>query len=447
MTRFRPLLPALLLSACATEPALVADIPARSDLPPRILVTGAEPGAEVRLTVVRPSDWDRTKLMRSVTTYRADERRRVDTAEAAPVAGGFDRADPYGLFWTQAPQDEAPAAGTTPSDAVILADLDADGADDLRTEAILPFGHRTTVEDAFDPAFPGAFMMRPQGTEGERLPVVVALGGSGGGDGAARFMAPRLAALGYAVLGLPYYSPAWFGRDAQFPELPRDFVDLPVDYVETAIAALRQRDDVDPDRVALHGVSKGGELVLLAASLIPDDSPGGGYCAVAAIVPSDVVWEGWGDSADDELGSSGFSWRGEALPFVPYKDIGRAFASRGQEDAVPLRVPHDEGRAENPGRTEAAMIELQAIGEPIYALGGDADMTWDSGGMTRRIAERRGALPTVALAYEDADHGLSGTAYRRATPGTAAARAEAWPKLAAFLEEHMSEAGCEGARG
>ena len=163
-------------------------------------------------------------------------------------------------------------------------------------------------------------------------------------------------------------------------------------------------------------------------------------------MPSDVVWEGWGDSADDENGSSGFSWRGEALPFVPYKDVQRAFQSRGQPDAVPLRVPHDEGREENPERTLAAMIDLQAIGEPVYALGGDADMVWDSGGMTRKIAERRGELPTVALAYEDANHGLSGTAFRRATAGTAAARLDAWPKLVAFLDEHMSETACAGAR-
>lgn len=440
--RFPLLTLTMLSAACATEPSLVAEAPDRSDAPVRILVRGAEPGAPVRLTVERPYDWDRARMLRSVTTYRADGRGEIDTLTDAAEGG---RGGPYAVFQTQEPADEVPPDGATPSDVRVLADLDGDGADDLEAEMVLALGHRTTVETALGPDFPGAFLTRPEGTEGSRLPVIVALGGSGGGDGAVRYAAPRLATLGYAVLGLPYHSPAYYGREPQFPGLPGSFVNLPVDYVEGAVAAVRERDDVDPNRVALYGVSKGGELVLLAASLIPDDSPGGGYCAVAAIVPSDVVWEGWGPDLPEE-GAPGFSWRGEPLPFVPYEGMDEAIASLRTDDPIPLRVPQDAGRAANPDRVGPATIDVAAIGEPVYLLGGDVDQVWDSGGMVRSITERRAGLPTIALAYEQAGHRLSGDAFAPADAGTASARAEAWPALIAFLEEELANDACEGAR-
>ena len=197
-----------LLTACATEPVLIAEAPPDSTEPAGVRLRGLEPGAEVRLMVERPDDWRPERLTRSITTYRADDRGRIDTATDAPVGGDFDTSDPYGIFWTAEPTEDAAPEGATPSDAVILADIDGDGADDLTAALTLPLGHTEVVEDPLGEAFPGAFVMRKAGTEGERLPVIIALGGSSGGDGAARFTAVRLAALGYAVLGLPYHSPA-----------------------------------------------------------------------------------------------------------------------------------------------------------------------------------------------------------------------------------------------
>jgi dienelactone hydrolase len=52
------------------------------------------------------------------------------------------------------------------------------------------------------------------------------LGGSEGGGSFARDRAPRFASRGFAVLGLPYYSP---GRgEREIPELPAAFADIPV---------------------------------------------------------------------------------------------------------------------------------------------------------------------------------------------------------------------------
>ncbi len=142
---------------------------------------------------------------------------------------------------------------------------------------------------------PGAFLVLPEGVA--RPPVVIVLGGSEGGDGAARTKAPLFVAAGCAVLGLPYYSPAYGSQPQQVPGLPKAFVDIPLDLVERARDWLRARGDVDGQRIGLYGVSKGAELALAAAARID------GLAAVAAIVPSDVVWEGWGDGRPE--GTSG----------------------------------------------------------------------------------------------------------------------------------------------
>ena len=47
--------------------------------------------------------------------------------------------------------------------------------------------------------------------------------------------------MGYAAVGLPYYSPNWgeYGPPPKFPDLPGSFIDIRVDQ----IAELRRFDD------------------------------------------------------------------------------------------------------------------------------------------------------------------------------------------------------------
>ena len=134
-------------------------------------------------------------------------------------------------------------------------------------------------EVAVGPSLPGAFFIAPQ-TDGPH-PAIILLGGSEGGDFGARRKAPLFLAQGYAVLGLPYYSPA-YGQEPQFPDLPQAFDASPVDSLEVARDWLRKRGDVRPEDIGIYGVSKGAELALLAGSYID------GFAAIAAIVPSEI---------------------------------------------------------------------------------------------------------------------------------------------------------------
>ena len=293
------------------------------------------------------------------------------------------------------------------------------------------------TEQIVGESLPGAFFMTPDGAG--PFPAIILLGGSEGGDGTVRGKAPLFLAEGYAVLGLPYYSPAYFGQQPQFPGLPRAFHNIPIDKLEIARDWLHQQSSVGDQPVGVYGVSKGAEFALLGASLID------GFDAVAAIVPTDVVWEAWGPGTV-EGESSSFSWRGEPLPFVPYIGMNEEIAKYATpEPNVRLRTPQDAGRHAYPARVEAARIKIEDIDEPVLVAGGDKDDVWASGEMSQYLAERRYAagLPTISLVFPDAGHGLSGTGEQltegsfRYSEADLAAQREVWPATLAFFAEHL----------
>ncbi|MGB3457477.1 MAG: acyl-CoA thioester hydrolase/BAAT C-terminal domain-containing protein, partial [Litorimonas sp.] len=189
-----------------------------------------------------------------------------------------------------------------------------------------------------------------------------------------------------------------------------------------------------------QGGSKGAEFVLLAGSLIPDSSPGGGFCAIVADVPSDVVWEGWGPGTTGGAVSS-FSWQGEALPFVPYKEMGRAL---NPNDDYTMTQAHSEGRKAHPELVEPARIRVERIDEPVLLIGGDKDTTWASGAMARNIAATRDAagLDTEAYIYPEATHGVGGTPLVRTSSANLDARLKNFPATIAFLKRHAARKDC-----
>lgn len=285
---------------------------------------------------------------------------------------------------------------------------------------------------------PYAYFATPKG-EGP-FAVVILLGGSEGGDMGSRGSAPRFLEQGYAILGLPYYSPGYLPPERQLPDLPEAFDSIPLEKLAIARDWLRARDDVRADAIGLYGVSKGAEFVLAGASRID------GFAAVVAIVPSDVIWEGWGPKAQPGEVSS-FSWAGEPLPFVPYLGMEEEFRKYAIPGAtVRLRTPQDAGRRAYPDKVPAARIRVEEIDEPVLVAGGDADDTWNSGAMAQNISERRaeaGGLETVALIFPGAGHALSGTGIQRTEAtfrydeATLAAQQQIWPATLAFLAQHL----------
>ncbi|MFO6431617.1 acyl-CoA thioesterase/BAAT N-terminal domain-containing protein [Erythrobacter sp. W302b] len=361
--------------------------------PVTVGMLGFTPGERVEIEAVR-RDADGT--YRSAATFVVGPDGAIDLARDPAIAGSYQGVDPAGLFWSMRPI--RPGTAEPAGIAVRALFKGKKVAGDEAALAELPNGvvMRPVAE------FVGARLYRPAGTD--RLGVIIVLGGSEGGAGFGRRMGPVFAARGFAVLALPYYAPSWGSQD--LPGLPGAFTDIPVDRLEDVRRWIADQPDLDPARIGLHGISKGGEFALIAAARMP------WLRAVSGIVPSDVVWEGWGSEAPSGTASS-FSWDGQPLPFVPYRGMEEAIAALARGERRALTVPHLEGRRAHPDRAAAARIPVEQFKGSLLIAGGDRDATWPSGEMVRALAERRAeaGLPTVALSFAEAGHSLGGTGW------------------------------------
>ena len=355
----------------------------------------------------------------------------VDPAIASSVSGDYRGLDAAGLFWSM-----RPLTGKTDQRSRVTITASINGAAVATATAPL-FDPATLVETIEVSEFVGARLYRPQG-EG-RLPVIIVLGGSEGGSSFGRRMGPQLAMLGYAALALPYYNPSW--NNEELPGLPTAFVDVPVDRLDAVHRWIRGRPDLDQQRIGIYGVSKGGEFAMIAATRYR------WLRAVVGIVPSDVVWEGWGQPALDGTLSS-FSWRGRPLPFTPYFDIGPTIAALERGEPASLAFAHAQGRRNAPDRAGASRIPVERFAGTMLVAGGERDRTWPSGTMVQAIAERRAAArrKTIALVYPEAGHGLAMTGWEPMNyPGNqtliadAAASQAIWQRTKELLEEAMAK--------
>lgn len=421
-------MPTILLAAalaCGGTPAISVTPATRAGQAPTVVVGGAKPGGLVRVEARRPNPWNGAQLFGSHATFRADRCGQARLSQA-PVEGSWTGSDPRAFLWSMTNTGEASPAGLTSGEVRLSADVNGDGRADAKASLPMPSGPRV-AEVPLGPTQPGAFLLHP--APGQRRPLIVLLGGSEGGDGFARASAGRLLTAGYAVLGLPYYTPG-YAPGPKIAGLPDAFVDIPLDRLEAAIAWARARPDIG--RVGVYGVSKGAEFALAAASRMD------GIDAVAAIVPSDVIWEGWGMRTTPGATSS-FSWRGEPLPFVPYKGMDEVLAKFARGERARIRDPHDAGRAANAERVAPARIAVERIAAPVLIAGGGKDETWASGDMAAAIGRTRAAvgLPTVTLIFPEAGHALSGTGDAPASAAEARAQSVVWAATLDLFERAL----------
>ncbi|MFY9527894.1 MAG: acyl-CoA thioester hydrolase/BAAT C-terminal domain-containing protein [Candidatus Acidiferrales bacterium] len=451
---------------------------ARVDEEVRIRVSRVASGVAVRIKARMTDDFGR--VWESQSIFSADGEGTVDVSRQAPVEdapprdlrgprdgtrnSSYHGVDAMGLFWSMA-LDPAAVGGRdlylkkelTPQAVTLTAGI-VGGADCASVELLRHFVPPGTIVRALDAAEPeeeglcGLYFLPP---ENERmpvprrtLPVVITLGGSGGGLDWET--AAALAGHGYATLALPYFG---------FEPLPRSLNSVPLEYFEGALRWLARRPEVDPRRIAVHGISRGGELALLLAARFPE------ICAVVSVVPGSVVWQGTGKSRDRRAAVSTWTFRGKELPFVPYrmfpfrlKQAFRVMALRRAVEFLPLHRASLRDRV----AVERAAIPVEQIGGPVLLISAGDDRVWPSSEMSRgvvqRLAARRESPPCVHLDYPAAGHMIRlphtpattleskhlGLGVKLAFGGTpeanARARVDAWQRTLEFLNEHLQHA-------
>lgn len=258
-------------------------------------------------------------------------------------------------------------------------------------------------------------------------PAILLLGGSEGGLGSALDGEARLLAReGFAVLALAYY---------RLPGQAQRFELIPLETFTRALDWLKQREGVDPRRVAIMGTSKGAEAALLVASRRED------LRAVVAAAPSHLVWQGF-DWSFAPVETSSWSEGGEPVAYLAITNVG------WDGDIYGPSLAHA------PEHPEAA-IPLERIAAPVLLLCGEADSLWPACPMARAARQRRNAsgraLVTTLLTYPDAGHLGVGpplpddedapwmlTLFGGTAQGNLAARADGWPRTIAFLKAALA---------
>jgi len=151
---------------------------------------------------------------------------------------------------------------------------------------------------------------------------------------------------------------------------------------------LAKRDDVNPDQIAVFGISRGGELAMLSATLFPQIS------AVVSVVGSPV---GWGDAIDGEHGA--WTFHGKDVPFV---STSQAWTSS----------KHTE-RFGNPTMlrkqlVRKAFFKLEKAHGPMLVIGAGRDELWDSASMAtaakKYMQSHSSCFSLTAVIYPKAGH-------------------------------------------
>lgn len=266
--------------------------------------------------------------------------------------------------------------------------------------------------------------------EAGKHPGILLLGGSEGGisPGVGR-MAKALQAKGFAVLQVSYFAS---------PGQPAKLERVPLETFDTALDWLKAQTEVDAERLAVVGGSKGAEAALIVATRHPE------LRAVVAAMPSSVAWQGidWNIVAMILTPPDGsWSLNGKPIPFVPYaqpKQYGGPVSDIYEASLLELAKHQD------------AIIPIEKTRAPVLLVCGKADTLWPSCPMAEQVKARAhangGPIVTI-LAYDNAGHAVMGLPVEKSNPsydrldtlggtdeGNNTARTDGWPKVVEHLE-------------
>ena len=205
----------------------------------------------------------------------------------------------------------------------------------------------------------------------ERVPGVLALGGSDGG--LPTYFARLLAAERCACLALAYHGT---------PKTQPNLIEVPLERLERALRWLRDHPRVAAraGRVAIVGASKGAELALVLAATFPDL-----VGPVVAYTPSSVVWAGIDFAAGpDAPPRSTWSRAGKPLAFAR---IPPGVAPAQSERGLRLTPGHERG-LDGIAADDAAIIPIERATGPVLLVSGGDDQMWPASRMSRMLVER-----------------------------------------------------------
>jgi dienelactone hydrolase len=297
--------------------------------------------------------------------FIADAQGAVDTSQQAPVKGSYEGVSAMGLVWSMKPAAKHVSSYRSPRDLgsqIIRFGLVRNGQQvtsaQMEQLTLAEGVQRIKVEGQLH-----GMLFLPNAKA--PLPGVLVLGGSEGGLGLSK--AAWLASRGYAALALAY-----FRHDG----LPRLLEGIPLEYFGSALAWMMQRPEISPERIAVMGTSRGGELALQLGSMFPQIK------AVVAYVAANVRV---GACCGNTRVPYAWTWQGQPLAFGPMRLLRR-----------------------NPVVAMEAAIAVEHTHGPILLISGEDDGVWDSTAMANavvaRLKQSHFPYPYEHLKYPHAGH-------------------------------------------
>lgn len=340
------------------------------DVSRTIRVAGLQAGE--RITIQSETERGNGIKWCSQAEFIADSQGCVDVSQQAPIHGTYEGIDPMGLIWSQEPDIEGERelflssmlmplktrltvhSNSTTLQGELIQRVAAEGVQRIDVR------ERGLVGTVYLPA-----------TEGPH-PAVMILNGSGGGINEHR--AALYASHGYIAFALAYF---------KAPGLSNYISNTPLEYFKTGLDWVRDTYQPLNNFVAINGQSRGGELVLLLASIFPED-----VSAVVAYVPGAVVHSGQ-NAADPQVGREGPAWLFEGKPVTHIWENNKT-ATWAPFDEGPS--PHRHERAiltalQDPDAVERARIRVEKIQAPIILLSATDDGAWPSSLYSKMVVD------------------------------------------------------------
>ena len=218
--------------------------------------------------------------------------------------------------------------------------------------------------------FQGIFIKESQ--ESDKAMIVI--GGSEGGIKAAYGVAKVFAEEGIHSLAVAYWG----------TELTAESLELiPIEIIQTALDCLKKKGY---GKVGIYGVSKGAELALTVASLIPE------LDFVIAVSPAAYVFEGIRKKAYSKTAS--WTWQGKPLIYLNFEGIKANMVKKFFKNKE-MGFRNEYLKALELNKSEENVMKVENIKGPVLLLSAKGDSQWPAeimGDMVMRRLQEKSIL-------------------------------------------------------
>jgi dienelactone hydrolase len=366
------------------------------DAPINIHIVGAKPKQEVTIKAHRVIHGQKRIYLSSYATFQANSDGNVVLNSCEPVEGSYTGIDGMGLFWSlhiekieESAEPQSIGQVLQPQMVTLSLEVDNQLIDEVIITRLWKAEHivRERIEEN---GLVGAFYYHQSR---EAQPAIIVLGGSEGGLN--ETIGSLLVSHGFTVFVLAY-----FGMEG----LPEKLVNVPVEYVKSAIDWLKNRPEVKKGWLGIHGTSKGSELALLAASIYSDIK------AVVSLSGSAIAFSGIVPWSEEETLPPSWVYEDKPIPYAsPINPVDVAMECRDmwqKREGDPL-VKWYTALTSDPDVVERATICVEKINGPILFLTGSDDIVAGFSRIgVRRLKEHNFQHCYEHIIYSGANHSM-----------------------------------------